>query len=137
VAGWQGNRVERVQKRGSDGSVQATWNINAESPAQIALTIGLALDSSGNIFVSELGGDRLRKLSATGETAHVIGEPRNAPGQFRRPNNVTVDRQATCTRSIGLTNASPPFRLTAICERCGAHSATCKVSPRTSTAMST
>ena len=92
VGGWQGNRVQRIQKLSPDGKVQATWPVNSDSPAQQSLTMGLGFDGQGSLFVTEVGSDRLRKLSAEGETVAMFGEPRTAPGQFRRPNNVAVDQ---------------------------------------------
>jgi DNA-binding beta-propeller fold protein YncE len=93
VGGWQGNRLQRIQKRSPDGTVQATWPINSDSPAQISLTMGLAFDAQGALFVTEVGADRVRKLSAEGQTVETFGQPRTGPGQFKRPNNVAVDRQ--------------------------------------------
>lgn len=93
VGGSQGNRVERIQKRSPDGKVLATWAVNSESPAQQSLTMGLGFDAQGALYVTEAGADHLRKLSADGQTVEMFGEPRTAPGQFRRPNNVAVDRR--------------------------------------------
>jgi len=91
VGGWQDNRTQLLQKRSPDGQVQATWTMPANSPAQQALSIGLGVDPNGGLYMTQIGDDQLRRLSETGETLETFGEPRSAPGQFRRPNNVAVD----------------------------------------------
>jgi DNA-binding beta-propeller fold protein YncE len=55
---------------------------------------GVALSSSGEIYVSDgYGNARVHKFSPEGTLLFSWGEPGTAPGQFRQPHSVRVDRQ--------------------------------------------
>ncbi len=55
---------------------------------------GVALSSSGEIYVSDgYGNARIHKFSADGTLLLSWGEPGDAPGQFRWPHSVWVDKQ--------------------------------------------
>lgn len=52
---------------------------------------GIAVDSAGNIFVSDSNNHRLQKFSSTGTFLGVIGKRGQGPGEFREPNGIAVD----------------------------------------------
>ena len=55
---------------------------------------GVALSSSGEIYVSDgYGNARIHKFSPDGTLLLSWGEPGDAPGQFRWPHSVWVDKQ--------------------------------------------
>jgi DNA-binding beta-propeller fold protein YncE len=55
---------------------------------------GVALTPSGEIYVSDgYGNARVHKFSPEGELLFSWGEPGGAPGQFRLPHNIWLDRQ--------------------------------------------
>ncbi len=55
---------------------------------------GVALSPSGEIYVSDgYGNARVHKFSADGTLLFSWGEPGNAPGQFRLPHSIWVDKQ--------------------------------------------
>ena len=55
---------------------------------------GVALSSSGEIYVSDgYGNARVHKFSPDGVLLFSWGEPGNAPGQFRLPHSVWIDKQ--------------------------------------------
>jgi len=55
---------------------------------------GVALSSSGEIYVSDgYGNARVHKFSSDGTLLLSWGEPGNAPGQFRWPHSVWVDKR--------------------------------------------
>lgn len=54
----------------------------------------IAIDEEGNLYVSDTGGFRVQKYSATnGEFLKSIGSHGDAPGQFARPKGVAVDKE--------------------------------------------
>jgi len=55
---------------------------------------GVALSSSGEIFVSDgYGNARVHKFTPDGTLLFSWGEPGTAPGQFRLPHNIWIDKQ--------------------------------------------
>ncbi|MHB1007591.1 MAG: peptidyl-alpha-hydroxyglycine alpha-amidating lyase family protein [Chloroflexota bacterium] len=55
---------------------------------------GVALASSGEIYVSDgYGNARIHKFTPTGTLLFSWGEPGAAPGRFRQPHSVRVDKQ--------------------------------------------
>jgi len=52
---------------------------------------GVALDAKGNVYVTDIGGNRLRKFDAKGEPLADIGGQGSAEGQFKEPWGVAVD----------------------------------------------
>lgn len=55
---------------------------------------GIALSSSGEIYVSDgYGNARVHKFTPDGTLLFSWGEPGNAPGQFRLPHSIWVDKQ--------------------------------------------
>ena len=73
------NRIRRLEPNGIISTVAGNglmgWggdNVPADS-AEISAPEGLVLDSAGNLFISEVGNDRIRKLSAEGVITTVAG----------------------------------------------------------------
>ena len=55
---------------------------------------GVALSSSGEIFVSDgYGNARVHRFTPDGTLLFSWGEPGTAPGQFRLPHNIWIDKQ--------------------------------------------
>ncbi|HEY81781.1 MAG TPA: hypothetical protein G4O01_00640 [Dehalococcoidia bacterium] len=55
---------------------------------------GVALTPSGEIYISDgYGNARVHKFSPEGKLLFSWGEPGGAPGQFRLPHNIWLDRQ--------------------------------------------
>jgi DNA-binding beta-propeller fold protein YncE len=55
---------------------------------------GVALSSAGEVYVSDgYGNARIHKFSPEGTFLFSWGEPGTAPGQFRQPHSVRVDKQ--------------------------------------------
>lgn len=53
----------------------------------------LALDSKGNIYVSDSGAFRIQVYDANGKFVRAVGEMGNSPGQFARVKGIAIDRQ--------------------------------------------
>jgi DNA-binding beta-propeller fold protein YncE len=52
---------------------------------------GIAVDSAGNILVSDSNNHRLQKFSPTGTFLNVIGKRGHGPGEFHEPGGIAVD----------------------------------------------
>ena len=75
-----------VQKSGIDSIKQGGPPFNRPT--------GIALSSSGDIYVSDgYGNARVHKFTPDGTLLFSWGEPGTAPGQFRVPHSVRVDKQ--------------------------------------------
>ena len=77
---------------------------------------GVALSSSGEIYVSDgYGNARVHKFAPDGTLLFSWGEPGNAPGQFKLPHSIWVDKQErvwVCDREnnrIQIFNAQGEF----------------------------
>ena len=55
---------------------------------------GVALNSSGEIYIADgYGNARIHKFTSDGKLLFSWGEPGGAPGQFRLPHNIWIDKQ--------------------------------------------
>jgi peptidoglycan hydrolase-like protein with peptidoglycan-binding domain/sugar lactone lactonase YvrE len=52
---------------------------------------GVAVDSAGNIYVSDTGNYRVEKFNSSGVLDSIIGQNGNAEGEFSQPYQITVD----------------------------------------------
>lgn len=59
---------------------------------QLAAPQGIALDSTGNIYVADMLNNRVEKFDSTGNFISTIGSVGSADGQFSDPTSVAVDK---------------------------------------------
>ncbi len=62
-------------------------------PGRFISPVGVAVDGSGNLYVSDAIRGRLQKFSPAGELLMSMGEIADSPGNFVRPKQVVVDRE--------------------------------------------
>jgi DNA-binding beta-propeller fold protein YncE len=67
------------------------WGLAGADPAQPSGAIGIAVDRSGNVFVSEADNDRVQKYDSSGAFLTRWGTPGDGPGQFHGPMDIAVD----------------------------------------------
>jgi len=102
VADGTGNRIRKVASDGTVSTFAGTGTRGATNGAGTSATfndpVGVAVDSSGNVYVAENGGDRIRKITAAAvvSTYAGTGTPGSADGpaasaQFSGPSGVSVD----------------------------------------------
>lgn len=82
------------------GSFQSGYVDGAGENARFSQAAGMAIDSTGNIYVVDAGSDTLRKLTPAGVVTTLAGAPgfderldgKGSAAHFRDPTRVTVDR---------------------------------------------
>lgn len=77
-----------VKKFNSSGVFQFAFG---SAPGQFQAAAGIAVDSSGNIFVADLGANVVRKFSSTGTSIGTIGSGGSGDGQFNGPVGIAID----------------------------------------------
>jgi len=78
---------------------------------QFEFPTGIAVDSNGNVLVSDTGNGRIEKFSPTGAFLSNIGTKGTGPGQLRDPNGLAVDRTGNiyvADTSNGRVQKMPP-----------------------------
>jgi sugar lactone lactonase YvrE len=79
IADSANNRVRKVASTGTittfagTGTAGSAGDNGPAASAQLNAPFGLALDAAGNLYVTEFGGNRVRKISATGAISTVAG----------------------------------------------------------------
>ncbi|HVC92745.1 MAG TPA: NHL repeat-containing protein [Pirellulales bacterium] len=73
--------------------LQKLGGVAGHRPGEFGLVTDVVDDSQGNLYISEYGEyDRIQKLSPEGEFLLEWGGHGSAPGQFRRPQSMAIDR---------------------------------------------
>jgi DNA-binding beta-propeller fold protein YncE len=67
------------------------WGILGNDPGQFNIPIGVALDSSGNVFVTDTANHRIQKFTSSGNPIITWGESGSANSQFVFPTGIAVD----------------------------------------------
>jgi sugar lactone lactonase YvrE len=52
---------------------------------------GVAVDDAGNVYVADLGSDRVVKFSSSGKEVASIGSPKSVPGELSAPSGIGLD----------------------------------------------
>jgi DNA-binding beta-propeller fold protein YncE len=80
-----------VKKFNSSGVFQFAFGATVSSGGQFLAAAGIAVDSSGNIYVADSGANVVRKFSSTGTSAGTIGSSGSGNGQFSNPVGLAID----------------------------------------------
>lgn len=75
------------------GSVVRKWGAAGSALGQLNQPIRVALDSLGDVYVTDAGNNRIEKFSPTGEPLAQWGDAGSAAGQFNFPVGIIVDGQ--------------------------------------------
>jgi len=68
------------------------WGSEGSGNGQFVSPSGIALDGSGNVYVTDRGNNRLQVFTGTGEFVRAWGVEGTGNGEFRGPRGVVVDR---------------------------------------------
>jgi len=80
-----------VKKFNSSGVFQFAFGTPISAGGQFQSAAGIAVDSSGNIYVVDLGARVVRKFSSTGTSIGTIGSSGSSDGQFIDPVGIAID----------------------------------------------
>jgi sugar lactone lactonase YvrE len=92
VADMQGHCV-RVYDKGTKELLSTIPKEPTEEQARLFAPSNLAVDSQGQLYVSDLGAFRVQVYDAEGKHVRTVGGPGDAPGEFSRPKGIAVDRE--------------------------------------------
>jgi DNA-binding beta-propeller fold protein YncE len=98
-AGEQNSHRARIVKLSSTGQLLAEWHvfntfqIHPSSFGTVTGPYGLAVDTSGTIYVGDAGDNTIKKLSPAGKVLATWGKTGSAPGELSWPEGVAVDAQ--------------------------------------------
>ncbi len=67
------------------------WGSQGTANGQFEISWGIAIDSSGNVFVVDTGNHRIQKFTNSGTFVTKWGSEGNADGQFSSPVDIDVD----------------------------------------------
>ena len=83
----------RVLRYSPSGELLGQFGSHGELPGQMVYPLGVAVNSRGEIYVSEYGGSahRVQRFSAAGGYMGGWGSLGTSPGEFSRPSGVAVD----------------------------------------------
>ena len=82
----------KVQKFNSSGVFLTSWGNKGGGSGNFANGAGgVAIDSAGNVYVTDPTGSRIHKYSSTGTFITSLGGPGSGNGQFSGPLGVAVD----------------------------------------------
>jgi hypothetical protein len=85
-------RVLRYTPEGELRTAATLGGTPGAEPGQFGFVTDAVEDSQGNLYVGEYGdNDRIQKFSPAGEFLLQWGSHGTLPGQFRRPQNLTID----------------------------------------------
>jgi DNA-binding beta-propeller fold protein YncE len=80
-----------VKKFNSSGVFQFAFGSTVSAGGQFQMAAGIAVDSSGNIYVADAGAGVVRKFSSTGTSIGTIGSSGSGDGQFNVPVGLAID----------------------------------------------
>jgi tripartite motif-containing protein 71 len=77
----------------SEGGYQfvTKWGTDRFGDGQLHAPRSIAVDSSGNVYVSDYGNNRIQKYTSAGVFITKWGSPGSGDGQFNKPLGITVD----------------------------------------------
>lgn len=67
------------------------WGQPGQANGELSSPHGICVDAAGDVFVADLGNDRVQKLSNTGSFVGAFGGQGEIPGKFKNPRDVAVD----------------------------------------------
>ena len=95
--------------------VSSKWGTHGTADGQFNLPGRIAVDSSGNVYVSDHNNHRIQKFTSTGTFITKWGSEGSGDGQFKFPSGVAVDSSGNVYVSDSLNNRIQKFQLTNPC----------------------
>ena len=70
------------------------WGTQGSADAQFSSPLGIAVDSSGNVFVADTNNHRIQKFDSWGNLVAKWGSEGSGDGQFNLPTGIALDSSA-------------------------------------------
>jgi streptogramin lyase len=80
-----------VKKFDSNGTLLSAWGTKGTGPGQFLHAHGIAVDSEGNVYVSDAEKCNIQKFDSEGKFITMWGTKGTGPGQFFQPESMAVD----------------------------------------------
>jgi sugar lactone lactonase YvrE len=80
-----------VKKFDSNGTLISAWGTKGTGPGQFLHAHGIAVDSNGNVYVSDAEKCNIQKFDSEGNFIKMFGTRGTGPGQFFQPESMAVD----------------------------------------------
>jgi len=89
----------------------ASWGSTGSGPGEFDGPLGIAVDGSGFVYVSDAGNDRIQKFTADGRFVTEWGGTGRAPGELRRPMHLELAGDSLLYVAEFLNDRIQRFRL--------------------------
>lgn len=90
---------------------RAAWGSTGSGPGELHRPIGIAVDGSGFVYVSDAGNNRIQKFTAGGDFVREWGGTGEAPGELRRPMHMDLVGDSVLYVAEYLNDRIQRFRL--------------------------
>ena len=81
----------RIQKFTSDGQFIAKWGSGGNGDGEFYYPFGIAIDSSGHVYVADTYNHRIQKFTSNGQFVAKWGSYGTGDGQFNYPCGIAID----------------------------------------------
>lgn len=95
----------------ADYGWRASWGAPGSGPGEFRGPIGVVVDDSGFVYVSDSGNDRIQKFTARGDFVNAWGGAGEAPGRLRRPMHLELEGDTLLRVAEYLNDRIQAFRL--------------------------
>lgn len=92
VTDLDGHCVRVFEKAGQKLLFTIPRDPKAEQPGKLFMPVNMALDTKGQVYVSDLAACEVQVYDAEGKHLRTVGTRGDAIGQFARPKGIAVDR---------------------------------------------
>lgn len=92
---------DSIQKFNSAGTLLNTWGSTGTENRYFNFPTGIALDSSGNIYVSDMNNNRIQKLDSSGNYLTSWGMLGSGNGNLKLPAGITVSGNYVYVADMG------------------------------------
>jgi len=115
------SRNYRIEKTSDDGHLIKTWGNDFHHPGtkpdEFADPSSVAVDNSGNVFVTDFTNDRIQEFTNDGKFILTWGSKGSGKGQFNHPRGVAVDSSGNVFVSDTYNSRIQKFQLSTPCPK--------------------